>query len=102
MQELLQKGVAGERGFSLVNMALYVVMQGETICLQEGEKYILKIHSKETKELRNWWEKLAARGELEGYIVIYWLYRYGYIEDSEVGSREDIEKILGEQYGIVC
>ena len=91
---ILKKGVEARDSFSLVNMAMYVCMKGKKPDLRKGKPYIRKLNENDIASVKEYWEKLALDGELEGYIVLEWLYQCGYIVHSVAGSCKEIEHIL--------
>lgn len=97
--EILEKGVYEKKPFFLINMGLYSAMMGPYIDLKRGEYYMKQINKENLAGVKEWWEGLAKKGELEGYIVIYWLYKIGIILDSELGSRKEILQKLA-QFGV--
>lgn len=97
--EILKKGVYEQKPFFLINMGLYSAIMGPYIDLKRGEYYIKQIKRENAIGVKEWWEELARKGELEGYVVIYWLYKAGIILDSELGDRKEILQKL-EQFGV--
>lgn len=97
--ELLNKGVNEEKPFFLVNMALYVSIMGDFVDMRRGNCYLKRLDRNMAAAVRTWWEKLAQQGELEGYIVLYWLYAHHLIEESEMG-KEEIIQILNERFDV--
>lgn len=97
---ILERGVEEGESFCLVNMALYICLKDKEPNLRKGWIYIRGMHGNDIAKVKEFWEKLALKGELEGYIVLEWLYRFEWIVQSVVGSREQVERIL-ESKGIV-
>lgn len=98
--EILEKGVNEKKTFFLINMALYCCQIDHSIELSRGDFYIKKISMKNVDDAKQWWEGVAENGEVEGYIVLFWLYTYRLIDNSSVGSKIDIANILESQYKI--
>lgn len=99
--EILSKGVKRKKGFFLMNMALYESMVGKTIDMHRGEIYVKQIDVEEAETLKDWWEKLALQEELEGYMVLYWLYRFDLIDFSIMGTMEEIVQILNTRFHVI-
>lgn len=98
--DILEKGVRENKAFFLVNMALYISIMGKMVEIKRGEYYIKKVFIEDVDKVREWWENLAQKGEVEGYIVLYWLFNLGFIEASDVGTKEGIMKVMKDKFGI--
>lgn len=99
--ELLEKGVRENESYSLINRALYDSWVKDRIYWENGDYYIKKIDLSMVSEPLKWWEDLAEKGEREGYIVLYWLYRNNIIKKSRIGNMDKIKSILNEKYNII-
>lgn len=97
--ELLEKGVREKKPFFLINMALYASVMGNCVEMSRGDYYIKQI-DEDGNSVQKWWEDLAKEGELEGYMVLYWLFQHQVINTSVVGARERILHILKTQFHI--
>ena len=98
--EILEKGVNERRPFFLINMALYCCQINQNIELSRGNFYIKKIDVEDVDDVKQWWEGVAEKGEVEGYIVLFWLYMHRLINNSSMGSKTDIANILESRYKI--
>lgn len=98
--DILKKGIEQKKGFFLVNMALYASVMGKTVDMKRGETYIKQIRKEEGEIIKAWWERLALEGELEGFMVLYWLYQFGLISFSIICIREEAADILRKRFNV--
>lgn len=98
--ELLEKGVKEGMGFALVNMALYCCCINSVYDITKGDFFIKNIEKEEGEQIKEWWEKVAQKGEAEGYIVLFWLFIYHLIDQSCVGDEKEMVRILQSRFDI--
>lgn len=99
--DILQAGVNEKKPFFLINMALYSSMMDPYVDMSRGGYYIRQIECYHVSRIQEWWEMLARKGELEGYMVLYWLYKYELADSSEIGSMQEIRLVLETEFGVI-
>ena len=93
-EELLEQGVGKKEGFSLINYSLAIsgFNKNCTGSYEVGLDYLQKCFSPPAeilREIKLWWWRLAKeKSELEGAIVLMWLYELGYIDLVEEATNE--------------
>lgn len=59
-----------------INRALYLLSHGNECSLNEADLLIASISDSDISDAVAWWNKLYQNGEIEGVIVLNWLYRH--------------------------
>lgn len=86
---LLRDGVAKKDTFSLINMALFWVLEyGGEENWDLADKLVSYIDKNDVTGALEWWKGVALADEAEGYLVHLLLVRRGKIDSSPLGSIE--------------
>lgn len=96
--ELLKESVHEKEPFSMVNMALLWVLnvKGED-CWRLADNIISMLPSDNVSSALDWWLDVANKGDVEGYLVHYWMLKKGIIDKTPLGTKEYLlEKITSE------
>lgn len=89
--QLLRQGVEIKDSFSVVNMALFWALYvGGENNWRFADKLMNYFDTSKLVQVDEWWEDLGRAGEVEGYVVHYWLLKNGYMRRSNLGSLNDI------------
>lgn len=99
---LLESGLENENVFSIVNLALtFILKSGEEqdwrladdlfSSLNEGDDDISNANS--------WWEKVGETGDIEGFLVHFFLLRHQKIEFSDLGTIKSLAIRLSKNIG---
>lgn len=88
---LLRDGIKESEPFAFVNAALTF-----TLCFGSDEDWHLadelmkRLPETNTLSIRSWWEEVGHNGEIEGFLVHFFLLRHEKIEHSTLGSVKSI------------
>lgn len=89
--ELLQEGVHEKEAFSIVNMALlWALNVGGDSSWELADSLMSHFPREEMLTVLNWWLDVAKKGDIEGYLVHYWLLKHEMIDKTPLGTREEL------------
>lgn len=93
--ELLKDGVFSKDSFSMINMALFWTLnvKGED-SWKLADNIISVIPREDISSALDWWLDIARKGDIEGYLVHYWLLRHNKIDKTPLGSRSELLDII--------
>lgn len=92
---LLQDGVNEGDSFSLVNVALvFALMLGDDESWHMADSVFERLSGVGSASISSWWEDSAKNGDIEGFLVVFFLLRHGKIKQSELGSIKSIAWLL--------
>lgn len=93
--ELLKEGVHNKEPFSMVNMSLLWALRiGGDEAWNLADNIMSNIPNDNLALVNDWWLKVGKAGDNEGYLVHYWLLKYGKIKHSSLGKESDIRSRL--------
>lgn len=85
--KLLRGGVQKGEAFSTVNMALvFALMIGDDESWHLADDIMKNLSKFGGMQIQYWWESLAKKEDIEGYLVHFFLLRHKQIEQSRLGS----------------
>lgn len=88
---LLREGVKESEPFSFVNEALaFCLSFGSDTDWQIADDLMRNLPETNTISIVNWWSDIAKMGEIEGFLVLFFLLRHKKIEHSALGSIKSI------------
>ncbi len=76
VEELLEPGLLVSESFSLVNMALYLILSQKPADWSRADAYFSKVSKSQGYFIRNWWESNVLFNDVEGDIVMLLLCRH--------------------------
>lgn len=89
--KLLKSGVRNKSGFSITNFALTLSMKCRDDDSWRLAYDLMKVISGyEIMSVSSWWEDIAQKGEIEGYLVHFFLLKHDKIDESSLGSLKSI------------
>lgn len=92
---LLRGGVQEKEPYSLVNMALtFSLCLGTDDDWHIADKLMAAISVDDTMGIQAWWCDVAKNGDVEGYLVHYFLLRHRKMQSSVLGSDVSIRQKL--------
>lgn len=93
--KLLNDGVKEGEAFSLVNTALvFALMLGDNESWHLADSIFEKLSPLGGALVESWWKDVAEAGDIEGDLVLFFLLRYGLIDDSETAPIKSIARRL--------
>lgn len=93
--KLLNDGVREGEAFSLVNTALvFALMLGDDESWHLADSIFEKLSPLGVVLVESWWKDVAEAGDIEGDLVLFFLLRYGLIDDSETAPIKSIVRRL--------
>lgn len=88
---MLQEGVKEGDAFSLVNTALvFALMLGDDESWHLADAIFERLSGFGGMLVTSWWEDLAKEGDIEGFLVIFFLLRHGKIYNDSLDSIKSI------------
>ena len=96
--ELLQELVHGKESFSMINMSLLWALNiGTEENWKLADDIMSNLPKDEIMRAFYWWLDVANNGEVEGYLVHYWMLKNGIIDYTPLGTKEYLlEKVMSE------
>lgn len=96
--ELLKDGVHVKEPFSMINMALLWALnvKGED-SWKLADNIMSMIPRDNVSSALDWWLDVARNGDVEGYLVHYWMLKHGKIDKTPLGSKAELlDRIASE------
>ncbi|AMJ40916.1 hypothetical protein [Anaerotignum propionicum] len=95
VEDILKDSIKAKKAFPLVNMALHYAMNR---CSKEdwsqADELLAMIAEDEVKSIESYWTGMANWDEDEGFLVLLWLCRHGFIETTKYGDQERLFTLL--------
>ena len=100
--ELLQEGVHQKEPFSMINMSLlWAINIGTEDAWKLADDIMSNIPKDNIMSALRWWYDVAKKGDVEGYLVHYWMLRHGKIDKTPLGTKSElIERLSADISGI--
>ena len=93
--QLLRSGVQEREAYSLVNMALiFSLCLGTDADWHIAEELMGVLPVNDTMGVLSWWSDVARKGDLEGYLVHFFLLRHHNKQSSDLGTIDVIRDRL--------
>ena len=97
--ELLKPGVSNKDTFSLINMALFLVLRtGSKEDWEIADQLVSAIDGKNVYKAYLWWSEVGRRDDIEGYVVHLLLVRNRKIVSSILGDIKDLFNKIKNKY----
>lgn len=91
--ELLKVGVHEREPFSMINMSLFWALNvGGDEAWKLADGIMSNVPVCNISDAAGWWLELGRKGDIEGYLVHYWLLKYSKIKVSLLGTKLDIRR----------
>ena len=87
---LLLPGVREQDSFCMINMGLLFALNLSASDDWQTADELFSLLPDELNGADAWWESLAKEGDIEGYLVFFFLLRHGKIDHSNIGSVKSI------------
>lgn len=99
--QLLVDGVKEQEPFCLVNMALFLAVELNTLDDWKTADRIIALLPEDIYPIITWWNELANKGDSEGYLLELWLLRHRKISRSRLGTKEYLDDKVKKDYPTV-
>ena len=91
--EILRDGVHNKDTFSMINMALLWALNiGGDEGWRLADKIMSVLSTDNISAAMFWWDDVAKAGDIEGYLVHYWILKYDKLAFSTLGEKDDLLK----------
>ncbi len=95
---LLKEGVINKEPFSFVNLALLMALRfGGEDDWKLSDDLMKEMPDTSVFSVRSWWADVANDGDVEGFLVHYFLLRHKKMDKSDLGDKEQLSKKLSEE-----
>lgn len=95
--ETLKEGVHEQEPFYMINMSLFWALNiGGEVAWKLADSIMSTIPNKDIHSEVEWWLNVGQTGDVEGYLVHYWLLKYDKISSSPLGTKKDIRKYISQ------
>lgn len=96
--QLLKEGVIQKESFSYMNLALLLALRcGNDSDWKFADELVEKMPNDNVSIVQSWWEEVGSTGDIEGFIVHFFLLRHRKIKKSIFGDMEQLSKKLSDE-----